>query len=155
MRIRREHRRGIAVVEMAFGLPIFLLFVFALIWFGHLQLVNNMLQAACRNAARVGAIEGTTTADIVAHVQSVLAPVVETGEVDIIVKDAGAYDASDVLPQTAEEFADLPDVEVGDMESRDMFLVRATVNYRSVALIPIMPFSKDVVLVGQTFARHE
>ena len=47
-------RRGTTLVEMAVVLPVFFLFIFALMEFSHAYMVVSMLNAACKRAARYG-----------------------------------------------------------------------------------------------------
>ncbi len=151
---RRGNRRGAASVEMALGLPVFFTFVLGIILLGHMYMVNNQLQIACRNGARLGSVEGTTTDDVEQRVLSLLSATVPANQVDFVVKDVNAIDVSDIPPQTAAEYAALPDAEVADLEARRMFVVRVTVDYGNIALLPV-PYLQDITLVGQTFARHE
>jgi len=157
---RSSRRRGTTVVETAFVLPVFLMFVFVLVEFGHAQMIKNMLRGACREAARLGCTEGSATADIEARVRQILGGAVTPGKVQVFVKNASAFDSGGSPPQTASELAALPDLEVADAEQGDLFLVRATVNYNDVAVIPLsVPivgnFLDNIVLDGQAFVRHE
>ena len=151
---RRRRRHGAATVEMALGLPVFFAFVLGMILCGHMYMVNNQLQIACRNGARLGSVEGVSTQDVEDRVLALMSTTVPADAVQLIIKDANALDVGDDLPQTAAEFASLPDAEIADLEERRLFLVRAAVNYRDVALLP-MSFLENVTLVGQTIARHE
>jgi Flp pilus assembly protein TadG len=155
-----RHRRGTTVVETAFVLPVFLMFVFVIIEFGHAQMIKNMLRGACREAARMGSTEGSSTTDVEARVRQILGGAVSAGKVQVFVKDAAAFDAGGNPPETSSELAALPSYEVANGEQGDLFLVRATVNYNDVAVIPFsIPimgnFLDNIVLDGQAFARHE
>ncbi len=150
----QQQRRGTTLVETAIVLPVFLFFLLAIIEFGHAQLVNNMLNSACRNGARVGSVEGTTSADIVARVNQTMAPVIPAGNITIYVNDASVFDSASASPETGTDVEALPAIEVSDAEPRQMFVVRATLNYNDIALIP-MEFMNNVVLNGQAFIRHE
>jgi hypothetical protein len=132
---------------------VFFLFVFMIIEFGHAQLVHNLMNSACRNAARLGAVEGTTSDEVVDRVNQTMASAVPTAVIDVFVKDASVYDDG-TPPTDGEGIEALADVEVADAESRDMFVVRATVPYNEIALVPV-PFMSDVVLESQAFMRHE
>ncbi len=154
-RLASQHRHGTTIVESAFVLPVFLFMVFAMIEFGHAQMAVNLLNSSCRSGARIGAVEGTTTAQVEARVGQILSSAFSTGDVSIFVKDASIYDDSEsTSPTTGPEMEALNNLEVGDAEPRQMFLVRASVPYNSIALIP-MPFMNGVVLDGQSFMRHE
>jgi len=152
--INQRLRHGTTLVETAIVLPVFLLFVLAIIEFGHAQLVNNMLNNACRTAARMGSVEGTTSADVVARVNQTMAPVVAAENVSVFVNDASIYDSGSTPPSSGSEIEDLPPVELSEAEPRQMFVIRASLNYNDIAIVP-MPFLKDVVLNSQAFMRHE
>jgi Flp pilus assembly protein TadG len=145
-------RRGTTIVETAVVLPVFLLLLFAIFEFGHAQLINNMLNSACRNAARIGAVEGSTTAQVRTKVQEMIGSVVPTAAVQIFVKNASSFDGGGSA--VGAQLEGLPDIELKDTESRTLFVVRAKVPYRNVAIVP-MPFLADVELDAQAFMRHE
>ncbi len=148
-----RNRQGTTTVETAVVLPVFLMFVFAIIEFGHAQLVNNLINSACRNGARVGAVEGATTAQVLAKVNTTMSSVVPLESVKVFVKDASIYDDG-TPPTTAVGIEAMPDVELSDAEPRQMFVIRASVPYNDIALVPV-PFLKNVVIEGQAFMRHE
>lgn len=151
--LRKSRRNGTTLVESAVVLPVFLMLLFAIFEFGHAQLVNNMLNSACRNGARIGAVEGTSSAEIVARIEQTMAPVIAPENMSIFVNDASIYDTGSP-PTSGSDIEDLPSVEVSDAEPRQMFVVRATLTYNDIAMVP-MPFLKDVVLDAQAFMRHE
>jgi hypothetical protein len=155
----RDSRQGTTLVETALVLPVFLLFVLGLIELGHAQLVKHVLRASCRQAARMGTTEGKTTALVRARVLDVLGTVVEAGDVEVFVKDASPYDAGGTPPENGTELEALTDIELSDAEPRQLFLVRAKVNYQDIAIVPNIPylgsFLDGVVLEGQAFMRHE
>ena len=149
-----EDRNGTTIVETAFVLPVFMFIVLAIIEFGHAQMVINVLQSACRNGARVGTTEGTTTSDVLARVDQTLSSAFETATVDTFVLDASVFDSGGSTPATGSEIEAMPPIELSDAEPRQMFVVRASVPYNDIALVP-MPFMNGVVLDGQSFMRHE
>lgn len=151
---QRRSRRGTTIVETAVVLPVFLFLLFAIIEFAHAQLVNNMLNSACRSGARVGSVEGTSSADVVARINETMSPVISPDEVSIFVNDASVYDSDGSPPQSGSDIENLPSIELSDAEPRQMFVVRATLNYNDIALVP-MPFMNGVVLNSQAFMRHE
>ena len=150
----RANRRGTTMVAFAMVLPVFFTFVFGIVEHGRLQLVSNMLTTACRNGARLGSTENVTTADAKARVEGILAAVLDTQDLTVMVKDAGVFDTSGAYPSSAADYAALTDVELDETEPRQLFLVRATVAYNDVALIPF-PILDGVQLTGQAFMRHE
>ncbi len=151
---RNLERRGTTTVEAAFVLPVLFFFLFAIIEFGHAQMVNNLLSSACRNGARLGSVEGTSTAQVVGRVNQTLGSAINPSEVAVFVKNASVYDSPGAPPTTGAGLEALADFEVANAEPRQMFLVRAKVLYNNIALVP-MPFMNGVVLESQAFMRHE
>lgn len=151
---RSQLRRGTTTVEAAIVLPVFITFLFAIIEFGHTQLVNNMLNSACRNAARLGSVEGTSTTDVQNEVRRILGGAIDPEAVDVFVKDASVFDGGGDPPSSGPDLEALPNLEVADAEERQMFVVRATVEYNKVALLP-NSIMDHVTLQSQAFMRHE
>lgn len=153
---RRSGRDGATTVEVAVVLPFYMSFILALMGFGHAFMVNNMLGVACRSAARLGSTAGVSTSDVRTRAENVFSPVVNPVSVSLIVKDASIYDDTSLptLPDAVDELDALPDIETGDAEPRDLFVVKAEVNYKDIAILPL-PFLDGVVLRGYAFARHE
>jgi hypothetical protein len=156
---RRGSRNGTTIVEAALVLPVFLLFVLALIELGHAQLVKHVLRAACRQAARIGTTEGNSTSQVEARVIETLESVVDADSIQVFVKDASPYDEGSTPPESGAELEALADIELADAEPRQLFLVRAKIEYNDIAIVPNIPvlgsFLDDVVLEGQAFMRHE
>jgi hypothetical protein len=161
----RFHRRpkapssGTTVVETALVLPVFLLFVLGMIELAHAQMVKNVLRSACRQAARIGSTDGTTSAAVQARLLDVLDSVVDPAHVQIYVKDGSAFDEGGNPPQSGAEFEAMANIELADAQPRQLFLVRAKVSYSDVAIVPHIPYLgsylDNVVLEGQAFMRHE
>lgn len=147
-------RGGTTVVETAIVLPIFLFFLFAIFEFGHAQLVTNMLNNACRTGARLGSVEGVTTNDVIARVNQTMSPVISPSNLSVFVNDASVFDSGGTPPSNGSQIESLPGVEVADADPRQMFVVRARLNYNDIALVP-MPFMNGVVLNSQAYMRHE
>jgi Flp pilus assembly protein TadG len=99
-RSRARHRRGTAAVETAMVLPVYLTLLFGVAEFGHAQLMLNLLNSACRNGARIGSTEGTTTANVRARVNQTMGAAVATSKVTVYVKDASVFDSSSTPPST-------------------------------------------------------
>jgi hypothetical protein len=152
--LRSELRRGATTVELAMVLPVFLIFLFGLIEFGRLQLVINVMRNGARQSARYGATDGVTSAEALAWMDEILAAAMDVGAVSSDVKDATVYDSGDALPANPDDFDGLPGIELSTAEPRQLFLVRASIPYNEVALIP-MEVLDGVVLRVQAFMRHE
>ena len=151
---RKSCRLGTTTVETAVVLPVFLTLVFGIFEFGHAQLVNNVLNSACRNAARIGAVEGTTTAMVRDKVEQVMGTVVPEGSLDVFIKNASIFDGSNPSNISGSDLEELSDIDLANAEPRTLFVVRARVRYSDIAIVP-MPFLKDVVIDAQAFMRRE
>ncbi len=154
---RKRRHRGTSIVEAAMVLPVFFMFLFTIIEFGHSQMVMNTLDASCRKAARYGSTSGVTTAEVITEVENLVGTAVDPANVSIIVKDASVFDTGDTLPSGSSQLNGLPDIEVADLEPRDLFLVRVEVAYNDVALIrlPFLESLENAVMFGEAFTRHE
>ena len=153
-RTNTDRRRGTTTVEAAFVLPVFFVFLFFLFEYGHAQMIANLLNNATRAGARLGSIEGVTVDEIETRVLDVMAAGVDRDKVTVIIKDASSYDTSGEIPTTADEFAAMPDLDLTNVQPRQLFMIRATVDYDDVSIIP-MSWMTDVQLSGQAFTRHE
>jgi len=146
-------RQGATVVEFALVMPVFVVFIFGIIEFGHAYMVIGTLRAAARNAATIGALDGKTTADVTAEANRVMASAFRHQHATILVKNAAVFDAAGVDPATI-NYAGLPNVEVDSLEAGQLFIVRIAVPYDQVAIMP--PFwAKNITLSGQSVMRHE
>ena len=151
-RNRNRERRGATIVEMAVVTPVFAVFLAAIMEFGHAFLVVGTLNAAAKQAARFGAVDGISTTETVSHANDILGAAMDTAQTTVLVKDASVFD-QESLPETI-DYNDLPNIELLNAERRQLYVVRVEVDYNDVALIP--PFwAKDVHLVGQSVMRHE
>ena len=149
-----QERRGTTIVETAFVLPVFLIVLWGIIEFSHAQMLQNVLRSACREGARLGSTTGNDTATVEDHVRDIIGRAVEPGAISIFVKDATGFDNGQPVPEDESELEDLPGIELTDAEPRQLFLVRARINYNDVALMPIK-FMDGVRIEGQAFMRHE
>lgn len=151
---RARDRRGAATVEFAFVLPVFLTFVFGILLVGHSQMVSNLLRNACRSAARQGATENVSTAQVEDLVRQMLSPVMDTSLLTLMVKDARSFDSGGDLPDNNAAYEALPDLDLDDAEPRQLFVVRVSVDYSDISMVN-MPWFKDVQLSSQAYMRHE
>ncbi len=63
-RLCGRNRRGAALVEFAIVSPLLFLLVFGMIEYGRMIMVQQILTNASREGARLGVLDGTTTADV-------------------------------------------------------------------------------------------
>lgn len=150
---REGARRGTYIVEFALVFPLFMMFLMALVEFGHVNLVINTLNNAARIAARMGTVEEVTTAQVIARANEILGKSFAAGRATVVVKDASVFDGGNVNASNV-DYSSLPNLEVKNADDSQLFLVRVTVPYDRVALLP--PFwAQDLNLVGQAVMRHE
>jgi Flp pilus assembly protein TadG len=154
LRTRSGLRSGTAAVETAVVLPVYILLLFGVIEFGHAHMVVNLLQSGARNAARMGSTAGPTTAQVKARVLQTMGAGVDASKVSVWVQDASSLDDGATWPMTDAQVEALPDIELADAQDRQMFVVRASVGYNDISLLP-MPFLAGMRLQTQCFMRHE
>lgn len=147
-------RTGATIVETAIVMPVFFMFVFAIIEFGHAIMINNVMKNACRTAARWGSATGATTAEVEQYARDKMIGAVDTGLVTIQIKDASQFDTGGDAPTSIADFEAMPNIELANAEPRQLFMVRAAMRYGDASLIP-QPWLGNVLLTGQTFTRHE
>ena len=147
-----SQRRGTTAVEVAVTLPVFIAFTVGLMECSHAMMIVDSLDSAARQAARYGSVDGISTAQTTARAVAVMAKstrVVPT----VLVKDGSVFDSASFNPSTI-NYASLPNKELSTAQDDQMFIVRLSVPYNSVALLP--PFwIKNVTLTGQAVMRHE
>jgi Flp pilus assembly protein TadG len=141
-------------VEAAVVLPVYFLLLLGIIEFGHAQMVVNLLQAGCRAGARMGSTTGPSTADAMARVKQTLGAGVNASKVNVYVQDASSLDTGGTWPTTDTQVQALPAIELSSAKDRQLFVVRASVPYNSISVVP-MPFLKNYKLTAQYFMRHE
>lgn len=146
-------REGTTLVELAFVLPVFLLFLFTLFEFSHAYMAINTLNAATKKAAREGSMDGISTAAVAARVNQILENAFDISSLAVDIKDAGVFDTADVDAANI-DYGNLPAIELSDSEPRQLFIVRATIPYNSISLVPPF-FIKNITLSGQSVMRHE
>jgi Flp pilus assembly protein TadG len=139
---------------MAIVAPLFFLFVFGLVEYGRVQMVKNTMHAACRSAARLGAMEGVKTVDVQNRVLQMMSSSMDTSKLNVLVKNASVYDSGGTAPQTVDDYNNLPNMEVDSALTRQLFVVRATVSYNDIAIVPL-PMPSGAHIAGQAFMRHE
>jgi len=146
-------RQGTTVVELAFVLPVFMLFLWGLIEFGHAYMVINSLNAAAKKAAREGSVDGVSTAVVEQKVRDYLESAIDISSLNVMVKSAGVFDDGGVNPQNI-DYANLPPIELAEAEPRQLYIVRVELPYEDVSITP--PYwIKGVTLKGQSVMRHE
>ncbi|MCG6156062.1 TadE/TadG family type IV pilus assembly protein [Rubinisphaera margarita] len=151
--VEKNTRRGAATVEFAVTIPVFALFLVALIEFGHAYMVQTTLRAAAKKAARMGVANGVTTDEVSSEAMKIVSSAVRTDNLTVLIKDANIFDTSDA-PTENLNITNLPDIALQDAETRHLFIVRLELPYDEVALFP--PFwVNNLTLHSQSVMRHE
>lgn len=151
--LRRQLRQGTTLVEFAVVFPVFLLFVFALIEYGHTLMVANMINSIAKQAAHEGSFDGISTSHVETFANEKIDAILNADAATLSIKDASTYEQPS---SNSEEFdvSRLPDIELSNAESRQLFLIHIEVPYKEVALLP--PFwVKNVKLKGSSVMRRE
>src|SRR5437899_11526723 len=91
---RRNPRAGINVVEFAVVVPVFFLFVFAIVEIARGFMASHLLTNAARSGCRLGILTGKSTDDIKTAVNSVLAGQTISGHTTTVTVNGKAIDAS-------------------------------------------------------------
>jgi Flp pilus assembly protein TadG len=150
---RRDDRSGATLVETAIVFPVFLTFLFAVIEFGHAFMCTATLTAAAKDGARFGSLDGVTSQQVIDRVKARVNGAFKSSNATVVVKDAATYESSSTNPATV-NVSNLPNIELNDVDSRHLFIIRITVPYDQVAIMP--PFwAKGLTLRGDSVMRHE
>lgn len=140
-------------MENALVCSLFGLFLAGIMEFGHAYMVMNTMNAAAKRAARYGSTDGVTTAQAKAKAQEIISSAFRASNARIVVKDGSTFDTTSVDPKKI-NYDGLQDLELTSAQKQQMFIIRITVPYNSVALLP--PFwIKNATLKAQAVMRHE
>jgi len=146
-------RLGAVLVENAVVASVFGLFMAGIMEFGHAYMVQGVMNAAASRAARFGAVDGATTAQTKDLALQVLSSAFRSANATVTVKDASIFDEASVSPGRI-NYDTLPNLELKTAPKQRLYVVRVTVPYNSVALLP--PFwIKNMTLKAQSVMRHE
>ncbi|MEM1061405.1 MAG: TadE family protein [Planctomycetota bacterium] len=159
-RRRRPERRGATLVEMAVTLPVFAVFLAGLLELNHAYMAVTTLQAATRQAARMGATGEMTTDEVETATRDILGSTFQPAYVEILIKDASAFDSD---PEGGFDIDALPAIDLATAEPRTLFVVRAEVDYSDISMVaPFFVKGTDengndtaARLSAQSVMRHE
>lgn len=158
----RTARQGAVSIEMAIVAPVLILILFSIMEFGHVYMTINLLNGAAEKAARSGITDGATSAEVIERARTILASALPNGTVAISVKDASVFDEDhsatagtpEAFNPAAIDYSTLSDLELGNAESRQLFVVHLQVDYNDVGIVG--PYFLDgITLTGQSLMRHE
>jgi Flp pilus assembly protein TadG len=129
----RTKRRGSAIVEFAVIAPLFVLLIFAMIEFGRMIMVKQILTNAAREGARLAVVSGTTDQNVLDKVSTYMT-------------NAGIGSTTQTVSPS------LTSAETGDS-----ITVTVSVPYKDVAWLPvdILKWGKDTVLKASVVMRKE
>lgn len=130
----RNRRRGAAAVEFALVAPIFFLFVFGIIEYGRMVMVQQVITNASREGARRAVLDGATANVVTSAVKDYLDSATLDGD-----------DATISFPQGDPEVA-----EYGEPVE-----VRITIPFNDVSWIPTPFFLDGKTLGASTVMRRE
>lgn len=134
-RSHRKNRRAAAAVEFAVVAPLFFLFVFGMIEFGRMVMVQQVLTNASREGARLAVLDGTLTSDVKNTVVGYL------------------NDAS--IPAAVTDVVVTPD-PLGGAAFGDPVTVEISIRFDQVSWLPTpMYISGDKLLSATTVMRRE
>jgi len=150
---RETPRRGATLVETALTLPVFMLFLAAILEFGHYYLVAHTLNAAARRGAHWGSFQGASNSAVIARVKDILGKAFDANQASVVIKDASVFDGESVNPGSI-NFDSLPSIDLSTAEMGDFFAVQVQVPYDNVSLLP--PFwVQGATVTGRAVMRHE
>lgn len=143
-------REGVTIVESSLLLVLFFLVLFAIFEFARAFMVIHTLQAAARSGARAGAVEGSTTQEVLDRVRAVLGSALDPDKITVLVKDGSDFDSN----PSSIDYGALPGIDLSQAPPGQMFLVRLEVPFGLVSLLP-PTWIQGVTLSGQSVMRHE
>ncbi len=149
----RNGRDGSTLTETAVVLPVFFLILFGFIEFGHVFMTIHTLNSAARRAARLGVSETATTANVTALANKIVSSAIPNTSTTILVKNGDAFDVTGVDASTI-NYSTLPNIELSTAARRQLFIVRVSVPYASVAILGPKWLS-GLTVYGQCVMRKE
>ena len=141
---QEQNRQGMAIVEMALVLPLFMMLVLGIVEFGRAMMVSNLITDAAREGARLAASSDSTNSEVIALVQSSLLETVgvDPGNVSIsLTVDPGPNNAD-------------PNDNLSLAQKRDICRVEVSVPFSKVSFIPRNHLGEKS-LTGKSVMRHE
>lgn len=141
---RKTDRRGVAAVEFALVLPVFLTVSLGIVEYGRALMAANLVTNAAREGGRIAGVSGSTNTDVENAVKNFLASSLNVSSGQVTVNITITPAAGNPDPQNLCTNARL----------RDLVTVEARLPYNAVALIPAS-YLQNVTLTGRSYMRHE
>lgn len=129
-------RIGAHLVEFAFVIPFFLLFIFGLIEVGRGMMVSTLMSNAARTGCRVGVVPGRNNNDVIAAVDSLLSAQGISGHTTTITVNGSTG------------------TNVSSGQTGDTVLVTVSVPIAQASWLPSLSFMKGNI-TGQFSIPHE
>ena len=142
--LQPEHRRGVAAIELAIVLPIFLMVVMGLVEFGRAMMVGQLVTNAARQGAREAVIDGATNSSVETMVKSFVSSSAGVAASDVTV---------DIVVDPGTGNPDPLDI-LGNAQPKDICKVTVKVPYDKVAYVAGR-YLADKELKGSCIMRHE
>jgi Flp pilus assembly protein TadG len=139
-----ERRRAAALVEMAMVLPIFVTVTLGIVEFGRAMMVAQLVTNAAREGARLGALDGTTNAEVTQAVTEFLQASTSVAAGDVTV----------VITVTAAPGNPNPNNQVANATVRDAVNVQVQIPFNKVSFLD-GDYLDNANLVGNATMRHE
>lgn len=140
----RSERRGVAAVEMALVLPIFMVVSLGIVEYGRALMAANMVTNAAREGGRIAGKDGSTNTDVQNAVTSFLTNSLSVAPNKVTVNITITPAAGNPNPQN----------QCANARLKDLITVEAKVPFSAVSLIPAS-YLKTVVLSGRSHMLHE
>ena len=139
-----QKRRGVAAVELAVVLPLFLMLVFGIVEFGRAFMVGQLLTTGAREGARLAVMGGSTNAEVTQVVKEFVGSTVgiDPGEVNVAIS---------VTPAAGNPN---PANNVALANTKDLCAITVTVNFDAVCFV-IADYMAGKTLTGHCAMRHE
>ncbi len=142
--LKPAHRSGAAVVEMALVMPIFCMFILAIVEFGRGFMVVQLLNDAAREGARSAILAGSTNAAITTDAKTFVVDTVRCVAANVTVTITITEAAGN--PATSNTLA--------NARKRDLCKVKVSVPFSSVSFLP-GTYLRSRTLSGMSAMRHE
>ena len=121
-----QARKGAAIVETAFALPIFMMAILGIVEFGRGMMVSQLLQHASREGARRAVLQNETNTSVEGAVDTYLG--------DVLGLTPGQVDVEVTITADPNNSTSGNDITVS--EPRDLIHVAVSVDYSDITFIP-------------------
>ena len=154
---KRKDRKGAAIIETAFALPVLFILLFGLVEFGRAFWAIQALNAAARKGAYSGMMGGVSNAEVRAEIKDFLAASnIDVSDAQIFILDGSPYDqlGADDDPPSADELSPVDLLDEDVMVPRALAIVRIEVPFEDISILSPV-WLGDATIVGQVAMRHE